>query len=108
MYEQLVCKFEYKGMKTVQHPSKLRKYLSNVHKIVVAHLQCVGNHFAKFEYKGMKTVGVTDYTSQTPSKHFGRNMSKFNNLKMRKYSRNVHIIEGADRQYVTNHYAKFE
>ena len=25
----------------------------------------------KFEYKGMKTVGVTDYTNQTPPKHFG-------------------------------------
>ena len=35
-----------------------------------AHLQCVNNHYAKFEYKGMKTVGVTDYTDQTPSKHF--------------------------------------
>ena len=34
--------------------------------------QCVNNHCAKFEYKGMKTVGVTDYTNQTPSKHFGR------------------------------------
>ena len=35
-----------------------------------AHLQCVNNHYAKFEYKEMKTVGVTDYTNQTPSKHF--------------------------------------
>ena len=50
----------------VQHPSKMRKYLSNVHKIGGAHLQCVNNHCAKFEYKGMKSVGVTDYTNQTP------------------------------------------
>ena len=28
------------------------------------------NHSAKFEYKGMKTVGVTEYTTQTLSKHF--------------------------------------
>ena len=35
-----------------------------------AHLQCVNNHYAKFEYKEMKTVGVTDYTNQTPPKHF--------------------------------------
>ena len=39
------------------------KYLSNVHKIGGAHLQCVNNYYAKFEYKGMKTVGVTDYTN---------------------------------------------
>ena len=35
---------------------KLRKYLSNVHKIRDAHLQCVNNNYAKFEYKGMKIV----------------------------------------------------
>ena len=35
---------------------KLRKYLSNLHKIRAAHLQCVDNHYAKFEYKGMKSV----------------------------------------------------
>ena len=34
----------------------MRKYLSNVHKIGGAHLQCVNNHSAKFEYKGMKTL----------------------------------------------------
>ena len=51
---------------------KMRKYLSSVHKMVGAHLLCVNNHYAKFEYKGMKTVVVTDYTNQTPSKHFGR------------------------------------
>ena len=55
----------------VQNPSKMRKYLSNVHKVGGAHFQCVNNHYAKFEYKGMKTVGVTDYTNQTPAKHFG-------------------------------------
>ena len=42
---------------------KMRKYLSNVHKMVGAHLQCMNNHWAKFEYKGMKTFGVTDYTN---------------------------------------------
>ena len=68
-------KFEYKGMKTVgvtdntnqtppthfgwkkslnSTPVKMRKYLSNVHKMVGAHLQCVINHYAKFEYKRMK------------------------------------------------------
>ena len=51
-------------------PVKKRKYLSNVHKIRGAHLQCVYNHYAKFECKGMKTGGVTDFTNQTPSKHF--------------------------------------
>ena len=85
------AKFEYKRMKTagviycinqtplrisdrkkfyVQHPSKMRKYLSNVHKIGGAHLQCVNNHYAKIENKEIKTVGVTDYTNQTSYKHF--------------------------------------
>ena len=44
----------------------MRKYLSNVHKMEGAHLQCMNNHYGKFEYKGMKTVGDTDYTNQTP------------------------------------------
>ena len=56
----------------------MRKYLSNVHIIRGAHLQCVNNHSAKFEYKGMKSVGVTDYINQTPFKHLGGHMSKFN------------------------------
>ena len=62
------AKFEYKGMKSdtvgvttdytnqttpkhfgwkkcqVQQPSKIRKYLSNVHKIGGAHLQSMNNH----------------------------------------------------------------
>ena len=50
----------------------MRKYLSNVHKMEGAHLQCVNNHYAKFDYEGVKTIGVTDYTNQIPSKHFGR------------------------------------
>ena len=48
----------------------MNKYLSSVHKLGGAHLQCVNNHNAKFEYIGMKTVGVTEYTNQTPYKHF--------------------------------------
>ena len=97
------AKFEYKEMKTVgvkdytnqtppRHlgwkkclsstPVKMWKYLSNVHKIKGAHLQCVNNHYAKFEYKEMKTVWVTDYTNLTPSTHFGwKIMFKFNTLK---------------------------
>ena len=51
-------------------PVKMIKYLSNVHKIDGAHLKCVNNHYAKYEYKETKTVEVTDYTNQTPSKHF--------------------------------------
>ena len=43
----------------------MRKYISNVHKIEGAHLQCVNYHYAKFEYKEMKTVCVTDI-NQTP------------------------------------------
>ena len=37
-----------------------------------AHIFYVNNHYAKFEYNGMKNVGVTDYTNQIQSKHFGR------------------------------------
>ena len=39
-------------------------------KIGGAHVQFMNNLYAKFEYLGMKTFGVTDYTNQTPSKHF--------------------------------------
>ena len=39
-------------------------------KIGDALLQCGNNHYAKFEFKGMKTAGATDYTNQTPPKHF--------------------------------------
>ena len=45
-------------------------FLSNVHKIGDAHLQCVIDHYAKFQYIEMKSVGFTDYTTQTPSQHF--------------------------------------
>ena len=53
-------------------PQKIRKFLSNVHKIEDAHFQCVDNHYAKFEYKGMKTFGVIDYTYYAPQKCCGR------------------------------------
>ena len=46
----------------VQHPSKLRKYLSNV-QIWGAKFQCMNTHYVKFEYKGMNTVQATDYTN---------------------------------------------
>ena len=65
----------------VQHPSKMRKKIWNMHKIKGVHLQCVSNHCAKFEYKGMKTVGVTDYTNQRPSTHLDGKNSKSNNRK---------------------------
>ena len=85
-------KFEHKGMETVgvtdytnqtppmhfglkkclsSTPVKMLKYLSTVHKIGSAHLQCMNNHYAKFEYKGMKTIWITDYTSLTPTTHYG-------------------------------------
>ena len=54
---------------------KNEKAVSNVHKMVGAHLQCVNNHYAKFEYKGMKTIGVTDYTNQATTTHLGWKMS---------------------------------
>ena len=39
------------------------------------------NHYAKFEYYGIKTFGVTDYTNQTPSKHFTEKKSKLKTAK---------------------------
>ena len=49
-------------------PKKIRKDLSNVHKLT--YVQCMNNHYATLEYQGMKTFGVTYNTNQTPSKHF--------------------------------------
>ena len=47
----------------------------------------MNNHYAKFEYEGMKTAGVTNYTNQTPSKHFWKEkMSKFNTPQNEKIS----------------------
>ena len=63
-------KFEYEGMKTAgvtdftnqtttkqfgwikYRPTdlKIRKYLSNLHKIGGAHVQCMNNQYAKFEH----------------------------------------------------------
>ena len=83
------AKFEYKDMNTVedsyytnQTPQafrvekmsqfktlKMRKYLSNVHKIKGAHRQCVNNHYAKFEYKGIKKN--TKYYPRYPKKCCG-------------------------------------
>ena len=91
MCEKPSCQFEYNGMKTAgvkitqtRHPLSIsvrikclsstplknKKILIKCSQIGGAHLQCVNNHYAKFEYKGIKTFGVTDYTNQTPSKHF--------------------------------------
>ena len=73
----------------------MRKYLSNVHKMVGAHFQCVNNHYAKFEYKGMKTVRVTDYTNKAPLRIQDGKMSSPTPIKNRKYLSNVHKIGGA-------------
>ena len=51
-------------------PVKLRKYLSNVHKMEGAHLQCMIYHYGRFEFEGIKTVVVTDYANQTLPTHF--------------------------------------
>ena len=47
----------------VEHPSKIRKLLLNVHNMGDAHLHCVNNHYGKFEYEGINTVRVTNYTN---------------------------------------------
>ena len=56
----------------------------------------------------LKTAGVTDYTNQTPPKHFGcKKVSKFNS-KIRKYFSNAHKIRGAYLICMEYDYAKFE
>ena len=62
--------FRWKKMSKFNNLQNEKKYLSNVHKMKGAHLQWVNNHIAMFENKEMEAVGVTDYTNQTPSKHF--------------------------------------
>ena len=79
-----------------------------VHKIGGAHAQCMNNYYTKFKYYGMQIVGVTEYTKQTPSKHFTEKNSKLKTPKMKKNSWNVYKIGGAHVQCVNNHYAKFE
>ena len=80
-----------------------------MHKISDAHVQCLNNHNAKFEYKGMKTADVTDYTNQTPSKHFERKKCLSSRPpKMKKIFMKCAQIGGAHLQYVNNHYDKFE
>ena len=89
------------------HP-KWKKYLSNVHKMKGAHLQWVNNHYAKFENKEVEAVGVTDYTNQTPSKHFTGKILSSRPQKWKKKSWNVYKKEGKHLQCVNTHYAKLE
>ena len=61
-----------------------------MHKIGGAHVQCMNNLYAKFLYQRMKTAGATDYTNQTPSKHFEqKKMSKFKTPKNEKNIREM-------------------
>ena len=79
-----------------------------MHKIEGAHLQCVNSHYAKFDYKKIKTVAVTDYTNETPPKHFGWIKCRSTPLKTDFFLSNVHKTGGAHLQCVNKHYAKFE
>ena len=64
---------------------------------------------AKFEYEGLKTAGVTDYTNQTPPKHFRRkNCLRLNSSQKLENISNMHEIGGAHLQCMNNHYTKFE
>ena len=87
--------FQMENNVQVQHPSKIRKYLSNVHKKEGAHLQCENNHYAKFENKAMKTVGVTNYTNQTPSKHsWTEKCLRFTPIKITQTRNHLSILDG--------------
>ena len=57
----------------------------------------------------MKTVGVTDYSNQTPSKHFEqKKTSKFKTPKNEKKIVKCARIRDTHGQCVNEHYAKFE
>ena len=73
------------------------------------HIQCMNNHYAKFKYLGMKIIGVTDYTNQTPSKHF----SKKNIQSSRPKKSKRKIVKCVQNKWCTssmcaNHKANFE
>ena len=52
----------------------------------------------------MKTILVTDYTNLTPPTHCGwKKCLSSTAVKMRKYLSNVHKIEGAHLQCMSNH-----
>ena len=61
-----------------------------------------------FEYEGIKTAGVSDYTNQTPNKHFGWVKSPSPTaLKIRIFNKYAQK-EGAHVQCMNKHYAKFK
>ena len=69
----------------------------------------MNHHNGKFEYKEMKTAQVTDYTNQTPPRHFGwKKLSKFNSPKNMKIIIKCAQNKNAHVQCMNNHYAKFE
>ena len=79
---------------------KIRKYLSNVHKLRGTHLQCMNNHYAKLECKGMKTMLVTDYTNMTPHMHFRwKKMSKT----VSEYDQEIQQSQTADNPVAVQH-----
>ena len=54
----------------------------------------------------MKNVGVTDYTYQTPSKHFKEQMSSSKPPKRKTHSGKVRKIKGTHVQCLNNHNAQ--
>ena len=69
----------------------------------------MNNQYSKFKYYGKKNIGGTDYTNQTPSKHFTENNSKFKTPKRnKKILMKVYYVRRAHLQCVNNHYAKYE
>ena len=63
----------------------------------------MSNQNGKFEYKEMKIARVTDYTDQTPTKHFGwKKCLSSTALKIRKYYLIVHKIGSAHVRYMNN------
>ena len=67
--------FRKKNIQSSRPKKSKRKIMKCVQNKWCTSSMCA-NHYANFEYKRIKTVGVTDYTSQTPSTHFG--WKKFN------------------------------
>ena len=62
--------------------------------------------YTKLNNKEIATVGVSDYTNQTPSKHFWKEKCQCSTPL--KYNHEMCNTKGAHFQYVIKHYAKFE
>ena len=90
----------------VQHLLNVRKYLSNVHKMVGAYFQCMNNHYKKslnIEESNLFELQITQ--TRHPLRISDGKKCLSSAPKLRKYLKNVLKIGAAHLQYVNSHYA---